>query len=62
MGFWSFLNCINKYKKLYLQEREKYLIAKEKNARLQAQILRAEVLLNKCGDLLDQLQKVKSVK
>lgn len=59
MGFW---NCINRYKKLYLQEREKYLIVKEKNARLMAQILRAEILLNKCGELLEELDKVKSIK
>lgn len=62
MGFWSFLNCLKNYKKLYLEEREKYLIVKQKNARLMAQVLRAEILLNKCGELLIELDKVKSLK
>lgn len=56
------MDCLNRYKKLYLQEREKYLIVKEKNARLMAQILRAEILLNKCGELLEELEQVKSIK
>ena len=48
-------DCLNRYKKLYLEE-------KEKNARLMAQVLRNQVLLDSVMEVLTDLEKVKSLK
>jgi len=57
-----FWDCLKKYKILYLQEREKYLIMKSKNERLLRQLVKSQELLKKCGELIEEMEKVKSLK
>ena len=57
-----FWDCLKKYKILYLQEREKYLIMKAKNERLMRQLIKSQELLKKCGELIEEMEKVKSLK
>lgn len=57
-----FWDCLKKYKILYLQEREKYLIVKAKNDRLMRQLLKSQELLKKCAELIEEMEKVKSLK
>lgn len=57
-----FWDCLKKYKILYLEEREKYLIVKAKNDRLMRQLLKSQELLKKCAELIEEMEKVKSLK
>ena len=57
-----FWDCLKKYKILYLQEREKYLIVKAKNERLMRQLVKSQELLKKCAELIEEMEKVKSLK
>jgi hypothetical protein len=55
-------DCINRYKILYLQEREKYLIVKATNERIMRQLIKSQELLNKCAEIMEEMEKVKSLK
>lgn len=57
-------DCLNKYRKLYLEERnkyieerEKYLIVKEKNEILMKKLIESQEILNKCNKFLEDLAK-----
>ena len=54
-------DCINRYKILYLQEREKYLIVKATNERIMRQLIKSQELLNKCAEIMLEMEKVKSL-
>jgi hypothetical protein len=55
-------DCINRYKRLYLEEREKYLIVKAKNERIMRQLIKSQELLNKCVEIIEEMEKIKSLK
>lgn len=53
-------DCLNRYKKLYLKEKEKYLKEKEFNEKILDQLIKTQELLESCKKLFDQIEKVKS--
>jgi hypothetical protein len=55
-------DCINRYKRLYLEEREKYLIVKAKNERIMRQLIKSQELLKACYEIMEEMEKVKSLK
>lgn len=55
----SIEDCLNRYKKLYLNEKKKYEAERKMNELLLEQLRKSERLLDTCNEVFKEFEKVK---